>query len=30
MRSTLALETQHISFTNTMEVPSNGGMKERI
>jgi outer membrane lipoprotein-sorting protein len=27
--STLALETQHISFTNTMEVPSNGGMKER-
>lgn len=27
--STLALETQHITFTNTIEVPSNGGMKKR-
>lgn len=27
--STLALETQYISFTNTIEVPSNGGMKKR-
>lgn len=27
--STLALETQHILFTNTIEVPSHGGMKER-
>ncbi|MDA8642453.1 hypothetical protein N9L34_02805, partial [Schleiferiaceae bacterium] len=26
---TLALETQHISFTNTIGAPSNGGMKER-
>jgi outer membrane lipoprotein-sorting protein len=26
---TLALETQHIAFTNTISVPSNGGMKER-
>ena len=27
--STLALKSQHITFTNTIEVPSNGGMKER-
>ena len=27
--STLALESQHIWFTNTMEVPSNGGIKKR-
>jgi len=27
--TTLALETQHISFTNTIAAPSNGGMKER-
>lgn len=26
---TLALETQHIAFTNTIGAPSNGGMKER-
>ena len=26
---TLALETQHIAFTNTISAPSNGGMKER-
>ncbi len=26
---TLGLETQHISFTNTIAAPSNGGMKER-
>lgn len=28
--STLALESQHILFTNTIEVPSNGGIKKRI
>ena len=28
--STLALETQHITFTNTIEVPSNGGMKSAV
>ena len=27
--STLALESQHILFTNTIEVPSNGGIKKR-
>jgi outer membrane lipoprotein-sorting protein len=27
--STLALESQHILFTNVIEVPSNGGMKKR-
>ena len=27
--TTLALESQHITFTNTIEVPSDGGMKER-
>lgn len=27
--STLALESQHIIFTNIIEVPSNGGMKQR-
>ena len=27
--NTLALETQHIAFTNTISAPSNGGMKER-
>ncbi|HCY25214.1 MAG TPA: hypothetical protein DHU80_03195 [Cryomorphaceae bacterium] len=27
--TTLALESQHITFTNTIEVPSNGGMKQR-
>lgn len=26
---TLTLETQHISFTNSIGAPSNGGMKER-
>ena len=26
--STLALESQHILFTNTIEVPSNGGIKK--
>lgn len=26
---TLGVETQHISFTNTIAAPSNGGMKER-
>ena len=26
---TLSLETQHISFVNTIAAPSNGGMKER-
>ena len=28
-QKTLSLETQHISFTNTIAAPSNGGMKER-
>lgn len=27
--STLALESQHILFTNVIEVPSNGGIKKR-
>ena len=27
--STIALESQHILFTNTIEVPSNGGIKKR-